>query len=325
MNPKALSLTVLLLATLTRVGWAQGESNVIGAEESDQLVARLQRIHEGEFSCLHLRQDNHFHLEFLEDNKLDIREGALSEAASAAFQALLANQDLAALRQEQIREHLLSKERHIQLAINIHRTPGVATGWQNLLFNTTESQQDFRAQISPILKWFDSLRKEPHISLSEEKGRNNCRLGKIKLKARAGTDNPTPLPVPFLLRTVSTKFGGGYFEGHCAIVYPKGLYHLETAKRLSGESSRSIVYDDALSEAELITLRQLLDDPALVASTHFKTSPNLPLVDSEFLSVFIPRADGTQRLAFATFSVLHGFRAEEKSDTGKDTSVFGPV
>jgi hypothetical protein len=339
---KAPAFALVVFATLSGDARGQNQFDTISAEESNPLLMRVQQIKDGEFSCLLLRRDNSFHLEYAAGDRVNIHEGALSEAASSALQALLANQSLATLSQERIREPLVSAERPAQLALNLHRAPGPA-GWQNLLFRTAESQRDFKAEISPFLKWVDFLRKQPHKSLTEEEGRNQCRLGKIQLKARPGNESFIPFSqtasrqesAPFLFRTVihqtySRNFGNGIsledrVELTCVIVYPGGRYHLETASQRIRESERRSVFEATLSEAELSGLRQLLDEPGLVASSHRMRPPAVPVHEIDFTAVFIARPGGIQSLNFGTFSVFRGHQASEKSDTDEDTAVIQPV
>lgn len=337
---KAPAFALLIFATLYARG--QKQFDTVTAEESNPLLVRVQQIKDGEFSCLLLRRDNSFHLEYAAGDRVKIHEGALSEAASIQLQALLANQNLATLSQEKIQEPLVSAERPAELALNIHRHPGPA-GWQNLLFRTAESQRDFKAEISPFLKWVDFLRKQPHKSLTEEEGRNHCRLGKIELKARPGNESFIPFSktasnqesAPFLVRALTNQtyrrnFGNGLsledrVELACVIVYPGGRYHLETASQRVRESERRSVFEGTLSEAELSGLRQLLEEPGLVASSHRMRPPDVPVHEIDFTTVFIARPGGIQSLNFGTFSGFRGHPASEKSDTDEDTAVIQPV
>ena len=97
---QVLALTVLVFATLGRDSWGQNQFDSVSAEESEKLLVRLQRVQDSEFSCLLLRRDNGFHLEYTNNNKVDLREGALSEAAASELQTLLSNQSLATLSQQ---------------------------------------------------------------------------------------------------------------------------------------------------------------------------------------------------------------------------------
>jgi hypothetical protein len=339
---QVLALAVLVFATLGLDSWGRNQFDSVSAEESEKLLVRLQRVQDSEFACLLLRRDNGFHLEYTDTNKVDIREGALSEATSSELQTLLSNQSLATLSQQNIHEPLIRQGRPVELALNIHRLPGPA-GWQNLHFRSAESEQEFKAELAPFLTWFDFLRKEPHKSLTEEEGRNNCRLGKPTLKARPGAGSAVPLPkreatqeaAPFLLRATmnrsySRNFGNDIsfderVERTCVIVYPTGSYHLEIVGQRIRESEQRSVFEDALSEAELSGLKLLLDEPALAASTHRRRPPEGPIHEVDFTSLSIARPSGVQSLNFGTFSVSRGYRPPEKSDTAKDTAVVQPL
>jgi hypothetical protein len=337
---QACTFAVLVFVAFGRRGWGQNQPDSVTLEESEKLLMRLQRAQGGEFSCLLLRPGNGFHLEYSSNDKVDIREGTLSEAASGELQTVLANESLAALSQERIHEPLMRQGLPSQLAINIHRLPGRA-GWQNLLFTSTESEQDLKAELAPLLKWSDSLRKEPHKSLTEEEGRNNCRLGKPALKARPGSATAVAPPVanqdavPFLLRAIlnrsySRNFGNDIsleerVERTCVIVYPKGNYHLEVVSQRIHESAQRSVFEDALSEAELSGLKALLDEPGLAASTHHRRPPEGPIHEIDFTSLLIARPGRLQTLNFGTFAVSRGYRPPEKSDNDKDTAVIQPL
>ncbi len=330
----------IFFIVLAGLAWSQSPSDTISSEDSEQLLIRFQEIKGGEFSCLVLQRDNTFHIEHNSGNKIDIREGILSQNALVALQTLLADQHLAALSQTQVKEPLMDQELHAEIALNIHRLPGPA-GWQNLLFRTAESARAFKSEMAPFQRWFDSLRNEPHTSLTEEEGRNNCRVGKRELKSRPETNSLVPFPTDssghetFLFRAVisqsfSQNFGNrlsfeNRVERTCIIVYPKGGYHLEVVSQRVHESAQRSVFEDILSEAELTGLRQLLDDPGLVASTHRKRPPDVPVHEVDFTSVFIARPGGIQTLEFGTFSVSRGYRASDKSDTSKDTAVIQPI
>lgn len=337
-----LTIALLFLTAFAGATWGQRSLENVSPEEAERLLLRLERLKNGDFSCLILHQDKTFHLEIPEGDRVDVREGVLSEAAAAALANLLADQGLAALSQEKIQEPLVSQERHSELAVNIHRTPG-PDGWQNLHFRTAESQVAFKAETSLVHKWFDFLGKEHHKSLTEEEGRNNCRLGKIALKERPRNEAFIPFPkngpggegVPFLLRVVINQtfgrnFGNGMafddrVERTCVLVDPRGRYHLEENIARVGESEQRKIFDDALTEAELAGLRQLLDEPGLATSTHRNRLPDVPVHEVDFTTVLIARRDGIQNLSFGSFSVSHGYRTPEKPDTEKDTAVIQSV
>jgi hypothetical protein len=321
---------ILLGAGLIVGSGAQDKFDSISAEESDNLLVHIQRVKDGEFSCLLLRQDNRFHLEYLKNQKADadIREGVLPEAASQELKALLAGEKLAALSQQGIREPLLSTEGRYELALNIHRVKG-PEGWQNLHFRTRESLGDVNAEVAPVLKWFDSLRRAPYQTLSEEVGRNNCRLGQRELKVRSPTGDLLVAPsgalsreVPaYLFRATTLQFGGDGPQRHCAIVYPNGKYHVEIAKQRFREPMNLVVFDDTLLDAEIAVLNHLLDDPELVASQHRNTSTDLSILSGELTSVQITRAGGIQDLMFSRFVG----RSSGKSDSASDTRVIQPL
>jgi hypothetical protein len=92
-----------------------------------------------------------------------------------------------------------------------------------------------------------------------------------------------------------------------------------------GDSERRRVFEDTLPEAELNVLRQLLDEPELVASTHRKRPPDAPIHEIDFTSLFIVRPAGIQALDFRSYSVIRGYQASEKSDGDKDTAVIKPI
>jgi hypothetical protein len=187
------------------------------------------------------------------------------------------------------------------------------------------------------------LRKEPHKSLTEEEGRNNCRLGKPALIARPGAASAVPLPqtepkqeaAPFLLRAMmnrsySRNFGNDIsfderVERTCVIVYPRGGYHLEIMSQRIREPERRSVFEDTLAEAELSGLRLLLDEPQLVASAHRRRPAEGPVHEVDFTSLFIARPGGIQSLNFSTFVPSRGYRPPEKSDNDKDTAVIEPL
>ena len=62
---------------------AQHQPDSVTVEESEKLLIRLQRVQDGEFSCLLLRQGNGFHLEYSNHDKVDIRELKINTALAA--------------------------------------------------------------------------------------------------------------------------------------------------------------------------------------------------------------------------------------------------
>ena len=308
--------------------WGQHSFNNLDAEQADQLLVRAERGKGDEYECLMLRKSSTFHLEYTSNSQADIREGALSDAAVGELQNVLADPALAELSQRRIQEPLLPEEPPSGLGLSIHRAPG-ADGWQNLTFNSAASQGPFKTELTPFLKWFTSLKKEPHTSLPEESGRNNCLLGKPELKTRAkpatAASRGGQLQTGLLFRVIEEQFTLGSSERRCAVVDTKGRYRAETASRRAGRSMQAKVVEDTLSETELAELIRLLSDPELAASQHRNRPANIGVLDADLLSVYIQRSGGPQTLEFSTFDAGPGSQGEAQSDSRKDLRIIQPI
>lgn len=142
-----------------------------------------------EDNCVLLRRDGQFHLEHQKGERTRVFEGTLTPAGLLAIQNVIQGDGLAHLRQQQIATpsgYIMLDE----LYVNIFR----GDHWQNLFFPDVPTRKPFDNLVSPLVRWLESLRKEPHRELSEDEGKNDCQLPKrIVLKMRG--PNSAAIPV----------------------------------------------------------------------------------------------------------------------------------
>jgi len=131
-------------------------------------------------SCALLQTTGAFHLEISDGDEVKVFEGNVSSDEITKLEADLNSTALSNLSQPQIQEPLI-RTRHDELQLSIVR----GGTWQDLLFQSSDSQQPFKRWLQPLVHWLDTLPRLPHRELSEDEGANRCLpMGTIALRKR---------------------------------------------------------------------------------------------------------------------------------------------
>jgi VWFA-related protein len=308
------ALAVALLLSACPLG--QGESS--NSKHSYEL--RLEQVTEGENVCVLLRRDGHYHFEHTLSDRARVYEGSISQASLKEIQTVVNNDELLRLTQSKIPLHLYSVSWD-ELDLRVAR----ATGWQQLRFPDAESRKAFRQSLDPLVKWLHALPTENRIEMTEEEGKNNClpsRSEKPKFATRERPARSTPVKAPlslpdsYMLRIVFDQLSPGEAKRTCAIVYPNGFYHLEKSREKHSSSGvyqpdivnqavggkiKADVFEQFLDSAATAELRELLDNPTLIASRHSTLPAGLHYTDAEITMLFIRREGMIQQLAFTNY------------------------
>lgn len=308
------ALAVALLLSACPLG--QGESS--NSKHAYEL--RLEQVTEGENVCVLLRRDGHYHFEHTLSDRARVYEGSISQTSLKEIQTVVNNDELLRLTQSKIPLHLYSVSWD-ELDLRVAR----ATGWQQLRFPDAESRKAFRQSLDPLLKWLHALPTENRIEMTEEEGKNNClpsRSEKPKFATRERPARSTPVKAPpslpdsYMLRIVFDQLSPGEAKRTCAIVYPNGFYHLEKSREKHSSSGvyqpdivnqavggkiKADVFEQFLDSAATAELRELLDNPTLVASRHSTLPAGLHYTDAEITMLFIRREGLIQQLAFTNY------------------------
>jgi hypothetical protein len=194
------------------------------------------------------------------------------------------------LSQQQIQEPLI-RTRHDELQVSIFR----GDGWQDLFFQSSDSQQPFKRWLQPLVHWLDTLPRIPHHELSEDEGKNRCLpVGVIALKKRGEAQpealaarttmhvlyggrapQPQPPPPPAVVQSVlpllllqSLEMKSENAHESCVLVGANGTYRFEGHTQKAGKPVKTKIVAGQMSTEELQQLHQILDDPALVSIKH---------------------------------------------------------
>jgi hypothetical protein len=143
-------------------------------------LVRVQRTTPANTVCVLLRVDGGFHLETSHGDRTNVLEGSLPSAELLRVQRMLDSDGIPGLSQDQ---PVLPKATRLSeiVQISVFRTDH----WQNLAFVDDNGSQSIPSSLGPLLKWLDSLHKQPHRQLNEDESKNNCQSPKmIELKKR---------------------------------------------------------------------------------------------------------------------------------------------
>lgn len=113
-------------------------------------------------------------------DRTKVFEGTLPEAKLLEVRKLIDNDELRVLTQQQIvppSANVLLDELHVDVFRGDH--------WQDLFFLDVSSRKPFEHSIAPLVRWLETLHKEPHRELTEDEGKNDCQVPKrIVLRSR---------------------------------------------------------------------------------------------------------------------------------------------
>ena len=290
---------------------------------ADPYLLRLDHADSETHACALLQNTGVFHLEIDAGDRVKVFEGAIEKDELQEIEHVLNNEVLANLSQQQIEEPLIRTRRDV-LQITVFRRDHR----QELLFQTSDSQQPFEASLHPLLHWLDKLDKSPHRELSEDDGKNNCLPPKvIALKKRdtpAATNSPglrtktgarpagpasrpqpppttRPEPAPALLRVHSLETKSESAHESCVLIAPNGKYRFEDRTQEAGKRVNTQVTAGQIPPAELEQLRHLVDDPALAKIKHHEPPGGLVVAMlGDMLDISISRSSGVQRFILSS-------------------------
>jgi hypothetical protein len=266
-----------------------------------------------------LRTTGAFHAEANSGETIKVFEGKLDPEKLQAIEQTLRDPMLASLRQAQIEEPLIrTQEDWLQVSI-------VRNGeWQDVNFQSTDSQRPFEHALRPLVRWMNDLHKLPHKKLSEDAGKNNCQPAKnLALKKRgfaAATSSETIRQsgpsdsVSALLRLHSFSLKGAGAHQQCVLITENGKYRFEDrTQKAEGKPVETQILDGEISSADLEELRRVLDAPVLAKLRHHEPPGGRIPVMGDILDLTIARSTGDQKLFLSS-----GFGREFGAFVGGD-------
>jgi hypothetical protein len=301
-------------------------------------LLRISHETYGDYSCALLQTSGAFHLEFAHGGDIKVHEGTTNLEDVKKIQRILEGLELAELSQRQIQEPIFSG-RTEKLQLTTYR----GDRWQDLFFQTVESEEPFKQSLDPLVEWLDGLRKLPHKEFSEDEGKQNCLPPrKIVLKKRETVTFPEPVatntlgtksalkPPPLvtssampsatpLLRVLSVVVGASDARQFCALIADNGRFRFENHKQKAGKPVHTEIFAGHLSLEELSQLRSLLDTPALANIQHHEPrgTAAVPMM-GDMLNLSIARPGGVQNVILSSrygreFGTVYGGDGDARS------------
>ena len=297
-------------------------------------------------SCALLQTSGAFHLEIDHGDDVRVFEGSVGAKELTSIQADLNRDALANLTQQQIQEPLI-RTRHDEVQLSIFR----GDAWQDLFFQSSDSQQPFKSWLQPLVHWLEVLPRLPHRQMSEDEGKNRCLpMGVIALRKRGGAQReslapkttmhvlyggPTPQPQPppppvtvqsvsplLMLRSLETRSESAHES--CVLVGENGMYRFEDRTQKAGKPVRTKIISGQVKPGELQQLHQILDDPGLAAIQHHEPPGHdaVPMMGDK-LDITISRPAGDQNFVLSSYYNRPDFPAFYRGDA--DRSVARPL
>lgn len=330
----------ICLATVLFCGLAAAQA------PSTPYLLRLDHSSFEGHSCALLQSTGAFHLEVNNGDDVKVLEGTIKSDDLTRITADLNNTVLIDLSQSQIQEPLI-RTRHDELQLTIFRSDA----WQDLFFQSSDSQQPFKPWLQPLVHWLDTLPRVPHRELSEDEGKNRCLpVGVIALKKRGEAQaesltprttmhvlygGPTPQPQmppqPVVSESVSPLLLLHSFEmktesAHesCVLVGTNGAYRFEDRTQKTGKPVKTKITAGHIGADELQELRQLLDDPGLAEIQHHEPPGHgdVPMMEDK-MEIFIARPAGVQHFILSSRFNQPDFPSFYRGDA--DVTVARPL
>jgi len=318
-------------------------SNGSSAAKAITYVVRVAHEIPTSTTCVLLDDTGAFHFEFGDRQQTKIYEGEISAAQLDALREHLGR--VSELQQADIEEPLLHGPRDL-LDIHIFRNDRA----KELLFRSHESQQAYAAQLNPLLRWMDGLRRLPHRELSEDAGKQNCLpRGELVLKSRGEVARPLPKagtpmagrqiappaapaipsrpPIPPLVRLALVEKTSSATRETCALVADNGQYRFERRVQKNGSQKvENFLARERFSADELNALRNILESPALVRIRHREPPDGMPLnIKGTVLELSIHRESGVQDLILTDSARRSTFFYPGDADVGSAAALLGFV
>lgn len=274
-------------------------------------------------SCALLQATGSFHLEITDGDEVKVFEGTISSDELTKLEADLNSTALVNLSQPLIQEPLI-RTRHDELQLSILRSEA----WQDLFFQSSDSQQPFKHSLQPLIHWLDTLPRVPHRELSEDGGANRCLpVGVIALKKRGealpdsvtarttmhilyGGQTPQPQPqrppvaaqeVPPLLLLYSLAMKTVSAHETCVLIGENGMYRFEDRTQKAGKPVKTKITSGQIGPDNLQKLHQLLDDPAILNIQHHEPPGNDDVsMTEDKLDLTIARPAGVQHVILSS-------------------------
>jgi len=291
--------------------------------DSRNYLLRISHHTFDDYSCALLQSNGAFHLEFQRGDDIHVFEGATSQEDVLRIQVILDRPELRSLSQQQIEEPIVrGRTEKLQLTIYRH------DHWQDLFFQSIESEGPVEESVNELVRWLDELHKLPHQEFSEDKGKQNClppRL--IALSKRDPSPPPAPpvnrnnwglksvLKVPPLtptvptgtaamaplLRVYSVAVKSGDARRYCALIADTGWYRFEDSHQKTGKPLKTETSAGMLNPQEIAELRMILDSPMIAKIRHHEPrgSAEVPMM-GDMMNLYIARPTGDQDIILSS-------------------------
>jgi hypothetical protein len=304
-------------------------------------LVRLDHSNHESHACTLLQASGDFHLEVDAGDATRVFEGQLNPTQLESLERSLSDSTLENLSQRKIEEPLISNRRD-SLEISIFRNDH----WQELRFETAESQAPFAKSLAPLLRWLAKLEKLPHRELSEDAGKNNCLPPKkLALKRRPPALPETPpktqglvrapmavpsatapdrAPVSILFGMFSFRMAQGGAHQSCMLIADDGQYRFE--ERVQSTATKPVRTQGSLgrlSAEEISQLRQILDSPNLVNIRHHEPAGGLVVrMLRDMVRLSIRRTSGVQEIVLSSNQHSSGYFYSGDADLGRARDLF---
>ena len=311
------AIAVIICAVVIPVAASQVESHPAS------YVLRISHETFSDYSCALLNTSGAFHLEFARGEDIRVFEGTTGPEEVRKVKQLLADPKLETLSQRRIEEPIVRGPTE-KLQLTIYRRDH----WQDLFFQSEESEEPLRSSLEPLVRWLENLHKLPHKEFSEDAGKQNCLPPReIALKKREPNSPPAesftpgnwaiksilsvpplqvphstaPVPVQPLLRVYSLVITRSDAQRSCVLIAGNGRYRFEDHSQKMGRSVTTEVTSGKLSSEELGKLQVILDNPSLVKIQHHEPRGTQPVsMLGDMLNLSIQRPAGEQDIILSS-------------------------
>ncbi len=264
-------------------------------------LLRMERVQVGEAVCVLVQDDGTYRLEKLFRAKTEMFTGSLDAARVEQLRAMLANEPLRKLSQENVRKPLIT-DAIDDLQFAIWRTEG----WQELTFSTPDSRKPYKEALDPLLHWFQDLQKHPPAAARVEGSQTRCQPTHVtKLTTTIGnplTSGPAPASntAAYLFRFNSIHYYRARVDGACTIVFCDGSYHGERSDQTYLGHRRDKIVDGRLEPEAIEKLKTVLGSRELESDPSTPDDWNPQLMREGSVTVLsVPRQREVQRLVFS--------------------------
>jgi hypothetical protein len=335
-------LSLVFLVFLVFCLRAAAQDRVADQIANYPFLLRLEHTTKGSRACVLLRRNGEFHFEHTRGDETEVSEGQIPDAELVNLKEALNSDQLQQISQQKIIPPLLDTTVD-QVQVNVVRTDH----WQNLYFADSTSQIPYSGALKPLLTWMRALQDEPHRTLTEDEGKNNCLTPK-KLHLTIRTNDPSlsaekkitenaansaangaagpqsSQPKSFLMRYSLDHFSSGVLQRTCVIVNPTGSFRMEKGSQQVTFKMKASVFEGSISEDELRELNQLLEAPDLKNLHHQNRLASVRRGDVQITSLSIPREKEIQQLLFSSYIGDLSGRGDP-GDVIDDTSSIQPL